>query len=101
MFFSEYRKVADDRFTGWASKSLDDILWRQYRVAMTRAAKMMWKCFRGAMQLTEDQAPAFTLEKKGGIHQPGKVSSPRMGVLPILRQAAGVLRDRSSTDFST
>ncbi|GFO44846.1 hypothetical protein PoB_007135100 [Plakobranchus ocellatus] len=35
---------------GWASKSQSDILWRQYRVAMTTAANMVRKFLRRAIQ---------------------------------------------------
>ncbi|GFN80597.1 neuronal acetylcholine receptor subunit alpha-10 [Plakobranchus ocellatus] len=57
---------------GWPNKSLHLILWRQDRVAMTTAAKIM-RSSSGEPCSAGDLAPAFTSKKKKGVsHQPEK-----------------------------
>ncbi|GFO37318.1 hypothetical protein PoB_006382300 [Plakobranchus ocellatus] len=48
----------------WAAMSLNDILWRQDRVAMKAEVNMIEMFLWRAMQYTGDQAPAFTSDKR-------------------------------------
>ncbi|GFO41744.1 hypothetical protein PoB_006824900 [Plakobranchus ocellatus] len=65
--------MADDRPREWPDKSLDEILWRQDRVAMTMAAKIYAEVPPGNNAVNRRPGSGVYLRKKGGNHQPGKV----------------------------
>ncbi|GFN85816.1 hypothetical protein PoB_001232200 [Plakobranchus ocellatus] len=74
--------MAGDR-PGWCpNKPVNEIFWRRERVAMTTAAKIIRKFLRRAMQLTGDQAPAFTSEIRVATNSPkSKAKSPNCVVI--------------------